>query len=396
VRHQRAVSGVIFAAVGVLALSVAPLASQASGTEAQPAAPFLQGDSKTNCVYPANGIANLEMLSNLTGATYNCVLLFNNDKPTWSDWVWPWWVTPPSADTAWNSWLQAAPGRRIIISQPMVPEDAPANWEALGAAGDYDSYATQLAENLVANGMGNSIIRLGWEANAQADPENQLGTDASTYADWAQYWDNIVTSMRAVPGADFQFDWTVNQYWQPIPFSEWYPGNNYVDIIGIDAYDTGMDQTYASPEQRWLDLYNEKDGLAALAAFAAANGKPMSIPEWSLGTPAIGGANDDPTYVQGLGQFIAANDVEYNSYFYGGTGNNLVYLPNAPLSVAAYKQYFPGAGGAPTTTTVPPTTTTVPPTTTTAPTTTTVPPTTTTTVPTTTVPPTTQPHRPPG
>jgi hypothetical protein len=225
----------------------------------------------------------------------------------------------------------------------MVPNDAPSDWAVLGAQGAYDGYARQLAENLVSEGMGNSVIRLGWEANDTSNPENELPSDSSEYADWATYWDNIVSSMRAVPGANFQFDWTVNQYYRPLPLADWYPGDNFVDIIGIDAYDSGIYTSGLTPEQRWLDLLGEQDGLSAVAAFAAEHGKPLSIAEWGLADSSVGGAGDDPTYVEGLGSFIATHDVEYNSYFYStAPGNNLLYLTDAPLSLAAYQQSFPG------------------------------------------------------
>lgn len=352
-RARAALSLVASIAVGLVAIcAVRP--SSASGAPArrpstsssllatvQSTSSFLSGDSKTNCVEPDSNLTDLAMLSSLVGTTYNCVLLFNDAKPDWQTWTNVWWASPPSSGSNWLGWLAGEPGRRLIISQPMVPNDVPSNWAQLGADGEYDSYATDLAENLVKEGMGNSIIRLGWEANDPSNPENALPTDPNEYGDWATYWANIVTSMRAVPGADFQFDWTINQYYQPIPLQEWYPGDDYVNIIGIDAYDSGVYQSGLTPEQRWQQLYEEPDGLAAVAAFAAEHGKPLSIPEWGLATTAVGGAGDDPAYTQGLGSFIADNDVEYNSYFYSAEPDNLVYLPDAPQSLSAYQSYFP-------------------------------------------------------
>jgi hypothetical protein len=125
-----------------------------------------------------------------------------------------------------------------------------------------------------------------------------------------------------------------------------------VDIIGIDAYDSGVYQAGLTPQQRWDKLYNEPDGLGAVAAFAQAHGKPLSIPEWGL-VPAgnAGGANDDPTYVQGLASFIDTHNVEYESYFYHPGEEGLVYLPQATNSLQVYIDDFdrgvdlPTAGG---------------------------------------------------
>jgi Glycosyl hydrolase family 26 len=147
--------------------------------------------------------------------------------------------------------------------------------------------------------------------------------------------------MNSVPGANFVFDWTVNQYWQPIALDEWYPGDSVVDIIGIDAYDSGVYGPALSPQQRWDKLYNEPDGLAAVASFAEQHGKPLSIPEWGLvPTGSAGGANDDPTYMRGLATFIDTHNVEYESYFYQPALPGLVYLPQAPGSLKVYIDDF--------------------------------------------------------
>ena len=327
----------VAAAIVFLAALLALLIGAVS-TWRTPSGSVLQADSKANCVYPANSQKLLATFSAATGAQINCVVLFNNDKPTWKDWENVWWSHPPKPDFDWLRWKTAVPGRQIVITQSMVPKSAPSDWRVLGAEGAYDHYATQLAENLVSAGLGDSIIRLGAEANAD-DPQSTIGTDPSQYGDWAEYWANIVRAMRAVPGAHFLFDWTVNQYYRPIPFDQWYPGNDVVDIIGIDAYDSGITDSSLTPDERWQKLSNEPDGLNALAAFAAAHNKPMSIPEWGLmQVGPKGGAGDDPTYVKGLASFIATHPVVYNSYFYQPAETGVIPLTDAPQSLAVYRQ----------------------------------------------------------
>ncbi len=93
-----------------------------------------------------------------------------------------WWSHPPKPDYDWLKWKNALPGRQIVISQTMVPNNAPSNWRQLGASGVYDHYATKLAANLVAEGLGDSVIRLGPEANDTDDPTSSLGSDPSQYA----------------------------------------------------------------------------------------------------------------------------------------------------------------------------------------------------------------------
>jgi hypothetical protein len=308
----------------------------------EPDAQFLSGNSKTNCVYPDDSLAALAKLEAAAGTTFNCVLLYNTTNPTWADWTNVWWARPPSPDTDWLAWKRAVPGRRIIITQSMVPDDAPSDWRVLGAAGQYNQYATQLATNLVREGLGDSVIRLGAEANdignANADPQVDLGTDPSQYGDWARYWANVAQAMNAVTGAHFLFDWTVNQHVQPIPLDEWYPGDGAVNIIGIDAYDSGVGPSDLTPAERWQKLSNESDGLNAVAAFAQSHNKPLSIPEWGLAPLSQRGAGDDPTYVAGLASIIRNNDVIYNSIFYDPRVSAVTPLTDAPLSLATYRQ----------------------------------------------------------
>jgi beta-mannanase len=149
--------------------------------------------------------------------------------------------------------------------------------------------------------------------------------------------------MRAVPGAHFLFDWNINAYYQDFPLADIYPGNAYVDIIGIDQYDGSGDSNLpASGIARWNYLENEADGLATVAAFATANNKPMSIPEWgtsSAAQPAGGG--DDGTYVTELANFVNSHDVAYQSYFDANDDNILPLDPTvAPNTVSAYVAAF--------------------------------------------------------
>jgi beta-mannanase len=213
----------------------------------------------------------------------------------------------------------------------------------LGASGAYDGYAVELAQNLVKDGLGDSIIRLGHEANGTWYKDS-LGSTQADYNAWRTYWARIVTAMRSVPGADFQFDWTISEGYRPIPLADWYPGTNVVDIIGIDAYDSQPGQhTYASQAAQWNAVYSESEGVADVIAFAEANGKPLSIPEWGLVSPSNGGAGDNPAYVDGIASVVKHDLVRYQSYF-NRTSGGVLPLQTLTASLAAYRSHF-GTGG---------------------------------------------------
>ncbi|HEX4063346.1 MAG TPA: glycosyl hydrolase [Streptosporangiaceae bacterium] len=299
--------------------------------------------SSTVCAYAGNTPASLAAFSRQVGQQVSCAELFSYSNKNWAQWVSPWFTHPSPDGTDWSPWIKADPSaRRIVVTQQMIPADAPADWRVLGAQGAYDGYARQFADNLVAAGMGNAVIRLGHEMNGTTYPDS-LGNNPSQYRDWADYWARVVRAMRSVPGAHFLFDWNVSAGYRNIPLNSYYPGNDAVDIIGIDIYDLGMPGDPKAPAARWASLAGEPGGLDQIVAFARAHGKPLSFPEWGVISARGGGVGDDPAYTQGIVNEISRNRVVYQSYFDRTTGGVLP-LKDAPKSLIVWKHYF-GAGG---------------------------------------------------
>ena len=249
------------------------------------------------------------------------------------------------ASHGYRAWLAHDPKQRtIILTQNLIPDSEAnnPNWRAEGAAGDFNKYARDLAKVLVNSGFGYSVIRLGSEMNG-VWANDTIGDNKTQWHQWAKYFAQIVMTMRSVKGAHFLFDWNVNVGVRPIPLSNYYPGNAYVDIVGIDFYDVGA-QTPASSPRRWASLSREPLGLDAVYAFAARHGKPLSIPEWGTVDPqsTSGGftstsGGDDGAYVAHMGNFIASHDVAYQSWFDNGDDGVYQLVPAvAPKSVAAY------------------------------------------------------------
>jgi beta-mannanase len=193
--------------------------------------------------------------------------------------------------------------------------------------------------------MGNAVIRLGHEMNGTWYHDS-LGNDPRQYRDWAIYWARIVQAMRSVRGAHFLFDWNVNAGYRDIPFDAYYPGNDVVDVIGVDIYDSDVPGQPEDPAARWASLYREPGGLAQIVAFARAHGKPLSFPEWGLTSTATGGGGDDPAYVRGIATAITRNPVVYQSYFNSPSGD-VVLLQDAPDSLRVWQEYFGARGIAP-------------------------------------------------
>jgi Glycosyl hydrolase family 26 len=268
-------------------------------------------------------------------------MVFNNASPDWHGWEDPWFLHDTEPGYDWSAWV-SAPGthRQLIVTQNLFPSALNgSDWLRQGAAGAFLGHARALARNLVAAGLGGSVIRLAHEANDTEAPY-ALGTGKRQLRLWRTFWRRTVIAMRSVPGAHFLFDWCVNAYWRPISLSEWYPGDDVVNIIGIDAYDSGV----PVGDNRWTRVYTQPDGIRDVLQFAKAHGKPVSFPEWGL-APAdahsLGGGND-PTYIDGMAQVVRNNRVAYQAYFYAHDSAQL--LADSARSLAAYRRHF-GARG---------------------------------------------------
>jgi Glycosyl hydrolase family 26 len=329
-------------AVFGIASTLATLSIALGCSAARADAALIGGNSKTPCVYSAHSIATLNAFSLMVGRQINCATVYNNASITWQQWETPWFINYYNPDSDWSQWA-TTPGtnRQLVITQNLIPSSLEGtDWLDAGAAGDYTTYAKTLAQNLVNAGLGDSIIRLSPEANGTWYSDS-LGTTPTQWALWDQFWRQTVLAMRSVPGANFQFDWCIAALYRALPLSEIYPGSDVVNIIGIDAYDTGNIGTTAAA--RWNETLNGSDGIQAVLNFAAAQGKPISIPEW--GVSPVGdseGFGDDPTFVNGIASVVRDNPTAYQSYFYK-YGYEIQLSPGTQ-SLAAYQQHF-GADG---------------------------------------------------
>jgi hypothetical protein len=314
-------------------------------------------DSKTSCVYTQHSISGLARFSALIGRDVSCAVVFNDVATNWTDWASPWILGGNDPDVRWAGWVAAKPGRSLVITQSLVPTGVDPDWRAQGASGAYDQHIRDWATALVAGGLGSSIIRLGHEANGDWYYDS-IGTTPSDYASWAAYWARFVQVARTVPGAHFTFDWTVNAGYQRIPFDSYYPGDDVVDIIGIDQYDGiayAPTPPPATPQARWAGILAAKDGLGALMSYATAHGKPLSLPEWGLmvaGSANGSGGGDDGYYVDQIAAIVRTHAVAYEGLWELADPSSPLSLESNPAALDRYKVHFgqhgdslPGLGG---------------------------------------------------
>ena len=213
---------------------------------------------------------------------------------------------------------------RLAITIPMLPtfgkydgptldDTAAARALSDGAAGAYDTYWITMRQNLIASGYNANSIRLGWEPNG-----NWYNWRASVNPTaWIAYYRRIVGILRNDPAAKFKFIWNPTLGLQSIAAELIYPGDDVVDTVGLDVYDSDWSR-YVMPtplletqKEVWdKTILNGDHGLAFYSSFARAHAKPIYICEWGVGQASNHMGGDNPYFVQQL--FDWASDAQNN------------------------------------------------------------------------------------
>ncbi|MFD5267523.1 glycoside hydrolase family 26 protein [Streptomyces sp. NPDC058335] len=178
----------------------------------------------------------------------------------------------------WADWRAEKDDRMLVLNVPMLERNEEGVSDAevrlllrQGAAGQFDHHFRTLAERLVRAGAPDTVIVLGWEMNG-ITYTHRCGPDPEA---WKTYWKRIVTTMRAVPGQEFKFDFTPSRGQDAVPWTQCYPGDDTVDIVGMDSYDQPSGVSFD-------EQVTEPYGLQEHVDFAKSHGKPISYPEWGL------------------------------------------------------------------------------------------------------------------
>ncbi|MEP6697580.1 MAG: glycosyl hydrolase, partial [Pseudonocardiales bacterium] len=181
------------------------------------------------------------------------------------------------------------------------------------AAGAYDSHFVALGNTLKRHNRADAFVRLGWEGNGDWYAWS-AGSDPAT---WIACFRREVTALRSADPLA-HIDWNMNKDGR-IGAQLMYPGDAYVDVVGVDFYD--MYPVYRTQTDWDTDYMRTQNGgprgLGAWLAFAKSHGKRLSVPEWGVNNGGGDGGFDNPFYIQAMHDFFAANagSIAYESYF---------------------------------------------------------------------------------
>jgi hypothetical protein len=244
----------------------------------------------------------------------------------------------------WNTAFWSKADRAVLWSIPLIPAKTNGKEKAtLADAGKglYNAHYKAVAEKLARFRPNDPVlyVRTGWEFNGGWFPWTVHGGQGDNFiAAFRQF----VTTFRSV-SPRFRFDWCPawgDQVYgsdrKAVPLANFYPGDEYVDVIGLDVYDEKQYSKIEDPRKRWQFYLKRGHGLNWHRNFAATHGKPMSFPEWGIGS-----AGDDPYFIEQFHQWIVDNDVVYHVYWNSNAGYpGEISTDKYPEAGARFKELF--------------------------------------------------------
>ena len=175
--------------------------------------------------------------------------------------------------TAWSWAMSPVVGHSVtpVIGVPMASNAG--GWGNAGlffqaiSAGTYDADYKGVVDAWVGQGYKTMYMRLGYEMNGTFMAW-YAGSDPTTNGEWVAAFQHLSTILRAEAqkdGASLSIVWNPNEEnWTSMSVANLYPGDSYVDVIAVDAYNV----LYP------LDLTDWKNG-----------GEDLNVTSW-MGVPA--------------------------------------------------------------------------------------------------------------
>ena len=208
------------------------------------------------------------------GRTFDIV---GTDLPLrgWSD------LRRPIRGVRARSTLTGAGGEQVVTI-PIVPPGADLR---SCAKGDYRRHWVGLAGALTRAGSRPAYVEL---------TADSAGEALLRPTEFAACYRSVATTLREkIPGLRLQ--WRVQRGGSGGDSARAWPGRGYVDVIGIDALDTGMD---------WSHTVNGHHGLNWWADFATRHGVKVALARWGA-YPGSPSSVANAAYVQNVTEWMA-------------------------------------------------------------------------------------------
>ena len=276
--------------------------------------------------FPMHKASVLTAFENSRGRKTDVVTVFPA-RENWGSMLGAWFMDDQRIPAGYKGTLD--------VGVPLWPNDGNLG---TAAAGGYNSQWEQFGR-LVASKYPNAYIRLGWEMNL---PGWKHAAYPNSAEQWKQAYRQAVTSLRK-GGSQLRIAWVVNEGPGQTGTQDarvFYPGDAYVDFIGMDAYDWWPGYTSASNIAKHRD---QTYGWNFWLDFAKSHGKKFVLPEWGVAPANSASGGDNPMYINFVYSWLKANSdwIGYESYF----SENDSYIradlfTNNPKASAEYKRWM--------------------------------------------------------
>ena len=163
----------------------------------------------------------------------------------------------------------------------------------------YMDAAVRLAETY----SGTIPVRTGWEFNGDWMHWSAVGRAG----DYAAAYRRFVDTFRSVSHR-FAFEWCCNVGDYGMNPERAYPGDTFVDIIGMDFY-YDMRWSSADPIEAWHAMVNRPFGLRWHQDFARSRGKPTAYSEWGIESASAA------PYVRAAADWFREHSILYHCYW---------------------------------------------------------------------------------
>ena len=188
-------------------------------------------------------------------------------------WYQDWEDNPGFQTSAMNSYLQRGEVP-MIAWLPDGTISSSSSFDRTVANGSYDSFINQWAQAAAAWGHP-FYLRFCWEMNGNWQPFSP-GIGGNTSADFVAMWQHVHNLFVQDGATNVRWVWSPNvEYTGSTPYASVYPGDSYVDWVGVSGYNDG-------PTDQWHYWTSLHDVFAqSYADLTAMTTKPMLIAETS-------------------------------------------------------------------------------------------------------------------
>lgn len=249
-------------------------------------------------------------------------------RENWSAMQGTWYMDSVRVPSGFNGTLD--------VGVPLWPNDGNLT---TAKNGGYNGQWETFARNLAAR-YPTAYVRLGWEMNL---PGWKHAAYPQTAEEWKQAYRHAVNSIRK-GGPKLRIAWVVNEGRGQTGTEDariFYPGDAYVDYIGMDAYDWWPGYTNAA------NIARHRDGAYGWnfwLDFAKSRGKKFVLPEWGVAPANSASGGDNPMYINFVYGWLKSNAqwIGYESYF----SESASYIrsdlfTNNPKASAEYRRWMP-------------------------------------------------------